>query len=742
MVIHRKIRRSVKANISFYLVSAVLTAITVAMIIGACATADTLEQEAGGMLDTYQVEQAEFKMDGVLSEEQIRAFEKEYDLLLEEQVFCDVRVETGAGTVLRILGENEKVNLVDILEGEDISADEDILISRRFAEGHDIRIGDTIELFGQEFMVSGYVARPDYLYCLQDITDPFGNYDTFGLVIMKKEVMKKLTATVSSYGVIYRDPAREKEFRKALYETAEPNEYMTDTQNPRLSLPRSEPEMLRSEFVSYALILFLLVIVLLSFMLSRMVQRESKTIGTLLAMGYRKGELVRHYAMYGLIPGGIGAVLGILISIPFSRGFSWYFMQDLEKIPYEVAYPVWIAVICLFVPALLYLAASVLVLNGKIRMDVVPLLKGGGKSHRVSRILRHQKGSFQKTYAVRVLLGNLSRSITFLAGMTVACMIILLGGTCQDSQHNLLDNKISQVTDARYETALKAFHIGAVADGETLIDVNFGVTGKTKGFNLVGYDEDNVLLKRKTLSGRPEEYGKYYMTSAAARYYGIEAGDTFTFYHQISMEETTVEITDIIDNDIMLLLMTSKENAAEIVGVTPDFYNNILSMEKPDVPEDEILLVRDLGGYRDKYESLLSTTAVVYKILLFAGILICILIVNLLSSMVIEENSRNISMLKVLGYRSREIRRIVLLPNHILVPVSYLLSIPFTLLLTNAMMADTIENSGVLIEIVVRPQTLIVYFLIVVAAYLVSLLFAGRKLQKVNMVESLKEERE
>ena len=99
-------------------------------------------------------------------------------------------------------------------------------------------------------------------------------------------------------------------------------------------------------------------------------------------------------------------------------------------------------------------------------------------------------------------------------------------------------------------------------------------------------------------------------------------------------------------------------------------------------------------------------------------------------------------MLKVLGYRSREIRRIVLLPNHILVPVSYLLSIPFTLLLTKAMMADTVENSGVLIETVVRPQTLLLYFLIVVAAYLVSLLFAGRKLQKVNMVESLKEERE
>lgn len=64
------------------------------------------------------------------------------------------------------------------------------------------------------------------------------------------------------------------------------------------------------------------------------------------------------------------------------------------------------------------------------------------------------------------------------------------------------------------------------------------VIGRTKAFNLAGYDEDNVFPERKILSGRPE---------------------------------------------------------------------------------DEILLVRDFGGYRDKYESLLSTTAVVYKLLQFAG---------------------------------------------------------------------------------------------------------------------------
>ncbi|MCR4755587.1 MAG: hypothetical protein K5868_08655, partial [Lachnospiraceae bacterium] len=259
-------------------------------------------------------------------------------------------------------------------------------------------------------------------------------------------------------------------------------------------------------------------------------------------------------------------------------------------------------------------------------------------------------------------------------------------------------------------------------------------------FNLIGYDEDNTLLKRESLSGEPLTYGGYYMTSGAANYFGIGAGDDFTFVHRITGEETTVRINDIIDNDALRLVLTSKENAANLVGVSPDEYNNILSTVPVDVPSEEILKIADFDSYQDSFEQVLASTKVVYAILLTVGIIVCILMVNLLSGMIIDENRRNVSMLKVLGYHGPEISRIILRPNHFLLPCCYILAIPLTIYMTKLMMMGSAESSGVYIDVVVKPVTLILYFLIVVSAYVVSLIFGNRKLDRVDMAESLKQE--
>ena len=57
-------------------------------------------------------------------------------------------------------------------------------------------------------------------------------------------------------------------------------------------------------------------------------------------------------------------------------------------------------------------------------------------------------------------------------------------------------------------------------------------------------------------------YGGLYMTSSAARIFGVESGDEFTFYDLISMKHTTITISDIVENDVLSLIITSKANAA------------------------------------------------------------------------------------------------------------------------------------------------------------------------------------
>lgn len=753
MTLDHKAFRSIRKRMSFYTVTCFLTFVAVTMLMGALTTANTIKTRSEQIDENLNVEDAQFVTEQKIEDEDIIRYESEFDLVLEQQNYIDITV--GDNTI-RLFRESSKINLPWIFETEDgVSEDvasspcEDgaVYICRKYAEFNDISLGDVITLGNTDLTVTGYALRPDYLYTLKDLTETIGDYSHFTTAIVNNDTFEEVlhsdpTLTDNTYySVIFNDNGKINPFRQALYADYRPIEYFNSDANSRISTLRGEVVMLKEEFSSYSIVLFALVMIIVAFMLSRIVEGESVNIGTLKALGYKTSELNRHYALYALIPSVTGSLLGIIAGIPFSKAFSAFFFNDVDSFPYSVRYKPTYMITAFILPVVINTAISVIVTSVLLGKDASVLMKKGKNLKKVRKFLRDTKLKFKTVYMLRVLIGNPVRTIVFILGMTIASMIILLGGMCQDSQKNVIENDLPDMMGAaRYETGLKTFRTGDVENGQTLIDVMFEVPDTSVAFNLIGYDEDNTLLKRESLSGDPLIYGEYYMTSGAANYYGIDAGDDFTFVHRITGEETTVKISDIIDNDALRLVLTSKENAARIVGVSSDEYNNILSEVPVDVPSDEILKIADFDSYQDSFEQALSSTKVVYTVLLTVGIIVCILMVNLLSGMIIDENKRNVSMLKVLGYHGSQIREIILRPNHLLLPCCYLLAIPLTIYMTKLMMEGSTDYSGVYIDVVVKPFTLILYFLIVAGAYIASLYFASRKLDKIDMAESLKQE--
>ncbi|MBR1832018.1 MAG: ABC transporter permease [Ruminiclostridium sp.] len=266
-------------------------------------------------------------------------------------------------------------------------------------------------------------------------------------------------------------------------------------------------------------------------------------------------------------------------------------------------------------------------------------------------------------------------------------------------------------------------------------------------FNLIGYDEDCGLMQAETVSGEPMVYGGYYMTTAAARLFGVQKGDRLTFFNLLSMEENTVTITDIIRNDVLSLVVTTKANAAVILHRSENEYNVIISKEPLDIPQELLSKSASLEDYRISSENAFRTATVVLYIVKVIGALICVLVVVMLvvvmlAGMIVEENRRSISLLEVLGYERREIRSLILSSNHLLVPVGFLLGVPSGIALSDMIAAANAQTSGMFMTIELTPGILLTGMLFVGAAYILSLLFAGRKLRKVNMVECLKEDRE
>lgn len=739
MTLQKKILRSLKKNLSFYITGSILTAVCIMLWVGAFSVSRTISGTYTGLFEKNDLEDGQFTVSSPISDQDINELESEFSVALERQCFQNISYN---GTTIRLFQDLQKLDKAVILEGSPLRNDSDVLLTYNYAEAQGLSIGDNITLAGRDFTICGLCIRPDYSAMYANMEDSFPNSTDFGIALITENAMGFIGEYSSYYSVKYLDPAQEADFRAAVYSRYGTLEYIGKSANPRTGGLLSQAADLESEFSVYSPIIMLVVVVVIAMVLGRTVRRESRTIGTLMALGYRRKELMRHYLWYALIPAIFGDILGLALCYPFAKLFNLYMFSFAEHIEYQVQIPVGILIIALIIPPISYGVSAMLVLRRALGQDIVPLLKGSRKG-KTARLLSRSSLPFPLLYGIRSLCGNISRSLTMIVGIAVASMAIILGGVYQDAYDDMLDNKVPMaMMGGQYEYGFTDFQSENTYGGYAIMDVSFGVDGTDSMFNLVGYDEGCSLLAAETCSGEPMNYGGFYMTSSAARILGVQSGDEFTFYDLISMKHTTVTISDIVENDVLSLIITSKSNEAQILGRNANEFNVIISEEPLDIPPELLKKSASLEDYRRNTESALNTARVVLSIVKVIGALICILVVILLSGMLFEENRRSISTLEVLGYRGQEIRRLILSPNHLLVPIGFVLGIPLGLALADMIAQANAASGGILMSITLTGKTLLISAVFIALAYVLSLALSARKLKKVDMVECLKEERE
>ena len=739
MTLRKKIVRSIPKNLSFYITASLLTALTVMMWVGAFSVSMTIADTYADVFESAVIEDGNFTVSSAISGSEIQKLEADHDVILEEQMFRNTEL---SGNTLRVFSDNEKLDKNVIIEGSELQSDSDILLTFDFAEAHGIGVGGSVGLFGKTFIVSGLCNKPDYSAMYAELTDNFPDSRNFGAAVITKNAAKSIGGFSSYYSVKYLDESRENDFRAFVYGQYGTLQYISRESNPRIAMMTESGKDLEAEFSVYSPMIMLVAVIVIAMVLSRTVKRESKTIGTLMALGYRKNELTQYYMTYALIPAVVGDTLGLALSFPFSKLFCMYFFSFAEHIDYTVKMPFMILALALLIPLAAYSLTAFIVLSRALRSDVVPLLKGTKKS-RISHLLTGSNMKLSLLYNVRAIVSNTARSLTLLVGIAAAAMAVIMAGVYQNAYDDVLDNKVPKaMMGGKYEYGFKDFQSDNPYGDYAIFDVSFGVEGTDSLFNLIGCDDDCEITDMETLSGAKPDHSGYYMTTAAAQIFGVRAGDSFTFYNLVSMEKTTVTVSDIVKNDILSLVITNKANAAKILGRNENEFNNIISYTPLDIPDELLIKSASLDDYRTSTANAFRTAQVVLNIVKVIGMMICLLVSGMLAGMIIEENRRSISMLEVLGWRGGEIRRLVLTSNHLIVPIGFLLGIPLGIGLAKAISAANAASNGMIMTTELTPTAFLVSLLIVTASYVLSLLLAGRKMKKVDMVECLKENRE
>ena len=743
--INRTILRSIKSNLSYYISIILLTSLAVFLVSVAFSNAYMISDDIKSIMSDGNVESAQFITSVPLSKENIEKLEKEHGVLIEETEYLDFLIEDKT---YRFFKPAQKINKYQILQGENIQNKNEILLDRDFANSNDIQIADAYEIDGENFTVVGFAIRPDYIYSPKNLTDAWVDKADFAMVQVDfdtfEELKNKSSYSISAYySVSYGDDTDTDAFRRCINDECGAYSYLSSNSNIRISKPlNSGVEMLMLAWFIGPL-LFTIILMLISVVLGRLIEREKKHIGTLLSFGYRNYEIGLHYSIYAIIPAIIGSVTGVLLAAFAGNSVAMYLLYDYQLINYDYYVRTPVVIICLIVPTVLY-GSVAYIKTYKLfkRNSIVSLLTDRcDDTKKQRRMLESSKMNFKRKFRLRSLLSNPARTLLVLLCLFLSSFMSLFGFALGDTVDQMTENGIESGTVYKYNYFLNQVMTDNIFGGVSGISVSYEMSDNGNSIVLNGVPTDSKFENMELLIGEYSNEG-FYISNAVAIERGLNKGEKIKIRNTVTLEDIEIKIDGIVNDNTNQAVYTSYKNVKDIMQIKEDYFNVIYSDEELSIPSEKLAYISDSQSILDILDTAMSALDGFVYGLVIIGSMLGVISVYLIVNMLIEDNRSNISMLKVLGYRNREIRRIIMNTNHILVILGLLLSYPLCYFTLNILSRVAIPYMHVVLQPYIDISSFALTALLIAASYFFSLSLLFGKVDKIDMVLALKGNRE
>ena len=744
MKLNKRYPRSIRSYLSFYVSASVLTMVTLLLFFLFYTSGTGVQKYADDFAKRNNRQDAQFETYEEIPDEALKSISSKYNVVLEKD--HSVNIEEPDGKRSRIFKENKQIDLCEVKKGSRPTNENEVMISLGYAEEHSISIGDKITVGRKERTVTGMFLRPDYLFMVENESDTYKNIDDFFLAVLDDKTFDSSFEEPNViYKVIYNDSSKESEFRKEINSSYSMLSYLDADVNGRIHYVYQESDTyILVSWILLATVPFVAV-VLICMILSRKIRKEQKIIGTLSALGYKPRTIMLHYSIMAIIPGLAGGILMSGVSLLVSGWFGKLTEGSFEPMEPDYSVPITIMLAGIFLPTIIYFIAAMLVTRKILKYNTVTLLSGSvGAKNAGKKIFTGSNMKVRTRFALRSVVGNPGRSIVIFLGIFLGSTIVCFGNAYYDSMAVLADNPQSQIGSYKYRYYLSDYGEGVYDDKtDVLINASFEA-GKDTTVNVIGADEGckrlNIIDKDTDDPAKLNE--GWYISTLAAAMFDVGVGDELSMKNTLTLEDKKVKISGIIHNDYDVFVISSRENASKVTGIDPKYYDCILSDESIDFENGEVALIITDKTAKKQMEMIADDFgAVIYTIILL-GVIICIASLYVAINMMINEQSANISMLKVLGYKRSYIDTMVLRGNHILLIPGIVLGLFSGAWLMKFFSDELVSVTEMIMPVEITLRTSLITIAVVCVCYFGSLLILRRRVDKIDMIESLKDNRE
>ncbi len=656
-------------------------------------------------------------------------------------------VELRPGQVLRVYQQTNTLNLPAVVEGSAPKTGE-ILLDKAFATANGFTLGKAVPLGGKALVVSGYMHLPNYIYITKSKDELMNDPAKFGLGMVGAEDFAALPGATPFYAIQYGDSAAKKAQETAikqdlLSQGVKLVSWTNTEKNTRVSYVSMEIGVLGSMSRVAPFAILLLTCVLLAVVMGRLVKGESVIIGTLYAQGMRKSELTRHYLLMPLLIGGLGSVLGALLG-RVNVGPVVSFMLTAFPMPaLPLTFDGGSVLLGILLPVL-FLSLSVWLTVRKIlRTQPAVLMKGGDTNTKVNvleRSLKLNRLPFPMKFKIREQVRSLPRAAFLVLGIMVATMLLLYGLTMQSSVDYLLNQGVKELYHMEHEYVYRDARQGPPPEGTEPFNAAFATlqSDQETSFYVTGVRPDSTRILLKDLQGNKLLPEQNVFTLPLAKKLGLKVGDSVAVFDPDTAKQFSLPVEAIADTYAgeFVFLPLAQFNA--LLGLPADTYTGLWTDQAMTFPEGEIRSAKTMADVMQAMRMLLDQMGVMIYSLTIAAFFIGLIIVYLVTGMVVEENRGVISLFKVFGYRKRELGKLILNANTLLVVLGYLLGIPALLASVGALYQSITQSLQLILPVKLNPWFMVLGLAAVLCTYELAKWMCRKKVDRIPMSEALK----
>ena len=644
--------------------------------------------------------------------------------------------------------ENNTISKFYLMKGEpfDIDDEDGVWLDKSFADAKGLNVGDNIsfkfEGYELEKEIKGIGYSPEYVYHASK-SSVIPDFNKMGFAYMSYKAFPIDTVPYNVLNVKFEGTPEN--YNELLSDHMDGDYNSFVEQSEHVSVNQFAEEMDQHKMMSdiFPVVFILISMLILLTTMTRIIVHQRTQIGILKASGFKDRSIMFHYVSYGFWLVLAGSVLGLILGPMTLPQLFYPSMSATYKLPSWN--PAW-SMNFIYVAALMVIMSilvsyySVKSISDEKPADTIrPKVPKISTTGFVEKLSIWDKLSFNVRWNWRDAKRNKFRALMTIIGVIGCTALLVCAFGMYDGMNDLKEWEFNQIN--HYDSKL------VIDDEATLSEID-DVAGEVDGDKIMESaielesgsfkKSGSLLVLNHTDLVTPTDYDwnkikieddEVSISQKMADMLDVDVGDTVKWHIMGSDKWVKTKIDKIhADPTSQGLIMSSDKLDDLDLNYTP---TSIVTAEHVDKNYSAIKSTSSMKDMTSSWDELTEAMWLLIYILIFFASLLAIVVLYNLGLLSFTEIEREIATLKVLGFKTSALRKLLLTQNLWFTAVGFILGLPVGYLILKIMWESSGDSFYILPSI--SPANFILSAVITFAlSILVNLMFS-RKIKKLDI---------